>query len=152
MKEELKEKVTARKSKCIDDEIEREKQKEELRKIKFSNFVKTMRRTEKAFFSIMRITGIGLFGISLLVLLGLLIWWVFLICTKNDYANTILTVSQAITGWVSLVVGVWALVLTMKSNEASLKTHNRSMNIITSPSNSNPQGKPEEDVNEESLM
>ena len=92
------------------------------------------------------------FGATLVGVLVLLVWCLILYCQGNNIANVVLTVIQVITGIVSLGVGIWALILTIKYNNVATMSNNRSMNINVSNSNANIEGRPESDVNQVSLQ
>lgn len=139
-------------NKEIKRQIEIEKGKAELNEIKQQAHNQKMRMLEENIVECLKILGLLAFGATLVGVLVLLVWCLILYCQGNNIANVVLTVIQVITGIVSLGVGIWALILTIKYNNVATMSNNRSMNINVSNSNSNIEGRPESDVNQVSLQ
>ena len=90
-----------------------------LRETKMNNWTRSV---EKIFIFALKLIGLVLSLALLLGSFGFLTWWICIYCTGSPLANTVLTIMQVITGVVSLVVGIWALVLTIKSERRASDT------------------------------
>ncbi len=131
-------------SSLISSKIEEEKKKHELWVIKKNN-------RDERIVEYFRILGLGLFGLSLIVLFILLVYCIILYCCKNTIATIVFTVVQFVIGFLSLIVGVWALILTIQANKGSTINSQRNMNINISSANTDVTGITENDVNKDSI-
>lgn len=136
--------------------IELQKLKYEQQKIKheqFKNRIANAGETiEQFFISLGRIICYFAFVLMLLFIFLFIGWCIYLyIRGDNTFANIVLTALQVLTGVVSLVVGVWALVLTIQSNRRASRVSDK-LNIVVSSTDKNIVGvATEQDVNPDSL-
>lgn len=136
--------------------IELQKLKYEQQKLKHEQFknriVNAGETIEQFFISLGRIICYFAFVLMLLFIFLFIGWCIYLyIRGDNTFANIVLTALQVLTGVVSLVVGVWALVLTIQSNRRASKVSDK-LNIVVSSTDKNIVGvATEQDVNPDSL-
>jgi len=136
--------------------IELQKLKYEQQKLKheqFKNRIANAGETiEQFFISLGRIICYFAFVLMLLFIFLFIGWCIYLyIRGDNTFANIVLTALQVLTGAVSLVVGVWALVLTIQSNRRASRVSDK-LNIVVSSTDKNIVGvATEQDVNPDSL-
>lgn len=91
-------------------------------------------------------------GVSTIALFCFLVWsmWAYF-CGDTKTAPIVMTIMQALSGLVSVFVGFWALVLTIRADKKQNSTERR-LNISRSSSGVGISGKPEnEDVDLSSL-
>ncbi len=103
-------------------------------------------------YGIGKILFLLILGCLIAGLLVFLVWamWAYG-CGNSDVANITMTIMQALSGLVSVFVGIWALVLTIKANKKQNVTEGR-LNINRSTSGVGIPGVPDtKDVNPDSL-
>lgn len=116
--------------------------------IKIKNVSETI---EQLIVGFMRVFCFLAFALALISVFVAIVASIVLYINKNEAATVALTVLQVLTGIVSLIVGIWALVLTIQANHKNLTTQNN-LNIVESSANANVKKvKVENDVNEDSL-
>lgn len=137
----------------INEKIKNESAQSKLLTLQQANKRLRFEQIENTIWHALYISGIVAFGLFLLVVFALIVWCIILYCIGNNtVANTVITIIQLITGILSLGVGIWALVLTIKSNSNSTQILMRNMNINTSSANKDARALLQEnDVNIESL-
>ena len=124
----------------------------EEREAKIRNFDSISHALCEYILNIFKVIGFLLFLLSLIAIACFIVWCIFLYMRgDNIFANIVLTVMQVLTGMVSLGVGIWALILTIKSSRTKANTHQKLQIYTSSVSSKNIQGKPETDVNSSSL-
>lgn len=124
----------------------------EEREAKIRNFESISHALCEYILNILRVMGFLIFLLSLIAIALFIVWCIFLYMRgDNIFANIVLTVMQVLTGMVSLGVGIWALILTIKSSRTKTNTHQKLQIYTSSVSSKNIQGKPETDVDSSSL-
>lgn len=114
-------------------------------KIRIWNFTDIVWDVVKAVWAV--ILGFATLGIAVFLV------WAGIAYMKgnSNLANLTMAVMQALTGVVSVIVGIWALYLTIKQTRKETANKER-LNIVVSPTTSKVIGVPNEsDVNPESI-
>ena len=114
-------------------------------KIRIWNFTDIVWDVVKAIWAV--ILGFATLGIAVFLV------WAGIAYMKgnSNLANLTMAVMQALTGVVSVIVGIWALYLTIKQTRKETANKER-LNIVVSPTTSKVIGVPNEsDVNPESI-
>lgn len=122
--------------------------KHENRQIKIKNISETI---EQLIVSFMRIFCFFAFVLSLMAIFIAIIASIFLYIKQDPIATIVLTILQVLTGIVSLVVGIWALVLTIQANRKNSISQNKLNIVVSSADNIVTQVNEETDVNLSSL-
>lgn len=135
----------------LNNKIEEEKQKVELLDWRRKNREKRLKSAHILLMAILRIVGIIVFCLFLLgIVVSIAFALYYLILEDNVIANKYLTSLQVLTGIVSLVIGIWALVLTIKASSNNKDTQVET-NIIPQNANSKPKAHKENDIDYSTL-
>lgn len=139
----------------IQESLNEETQKTQIINIKHKNRqrkIKNVSETiEQLIFTFMRLSCFFAFAVALIAIFIAIIVSIVLYIKQNEVAVIALTVLQVLTGIVSLVVGIWALVLTIQANHKNLTTQNNLNMVVSSANTIVTQVEEENDVNMDSL-
>lgn len=157
-KKKNKGKITTKKpqNSKIQTSLEEEAQKAQVLKLKYENRQMKIKNVsesiEQLIISFMKLACFCAFALALIAIFISIIAVIYLYIFKQSEAATIvLTVLQVLTGVVSLVIGIWALVLTIQSNRKNSTTQNKLNIVVSSADTIVTQVQEEIDVNPKSL-
>ena len=125
------------------------KAKHENRQMKIKNISETI---EQLLVSFMRLSCFCAFTMALIaIFIAIIVSLALYILKQNEMATVFLTVLQVLTGIVSLVIGIWALVLTIQTNHKNPMMPNKLNIVVSSADTIVTQIQEESDVNLSSL-
>lgn len=140
----------------VQTSLEEESQKAQVLKLKHENRqtkIKNVSETiEQLIISLMKLSCFIAFALALIAIFIFVFAAIYFYISKQSVTATIvLTVLQVLTGLVSVVIGIWALVLTIQSNRKNSTTQNKLNIVVSSADTIVTQVQEEIDVNPKSL-